>query len=251
MSPPDAERACFGFEEVSRTEHRHRIGRVFSDVASRYDLMNDCMSLGLHRLWKRFAVQLARPRRGERVLDLAAGTCDLAALIAPRVGAEGLVLACDRNPRMLSLGRDRMLRRGLVSNLRYVVGAAEDLPCREGVFHLATIAFGLRNMTDRAAALRGVYARLRPGGRLLVLEFSRPRPRFLRPAWRAYCLSCLPRLGAWIAGDGPSYRYLGESVLSFPGAARIAGELERAGFRELRRHALAGGVVTAHLAWKL
>ena len=240
----------FGFQEVSAAEHRQRVARVFSKVAPRYDLMNDAMSLGMHRAWKAFAVGLARPRPGDRVLDVAAGTCDLAALLAPRVGETGWVLACDVNPGMLQRGRDRMLRRGLVDRLRYVVGDAENLPCQAGAFSLVTIAFGLRNVADRAAALRGMYAALCPGGRLLVLEFSQVRVRALRAAYRRYCLSGLPLLGSWITGDPAGYRYLAESVLSFPGAACIADELAQAGFRELRRYHLAGGILAAHLGWK-
>lgn len=238
----------FGFEHTTSAGKRARVMQVFSSVATSYDRMNDLMSLGLHRLWKLHTVQLARIHPGERVLDAAGGTGDITRLCHPRVGAGGEVVLCDLNADMLTHARDRLLDAGIAGGVHYVLGDLERLPLRAGYFDCALIAFGLRNLADPAAGLAELRRVVRPGGRLLVLEFSRPALRALRPLYRRYCLDWLPRLGRLVAGDGASYRYLGESIQGYPPARTITRRLERAGWRAVESFLLAGGIAALHRA---
>jgi demethylmenaquinone methyltransferase/2-methoxy-6-polyprenyl-1,4-benzoquinol methylase len=238
----------FGFEQVAEGEKARRVGQVFDRVAERYDVMNDLMSLGLHRAWKAFAVQVARPRPGERVLDVAAGSGDLARAIAKRVGAAGQVWLTDINHRMLARGRDRLLDAGTMAPAAQC--DAERLPFPDGTFDLVTVGFGLRNMTRKDAALAEMTRTLKPGGRLVVLEFSRVwKP--LERAYDAYSFGVLPWLGQRVAGDGAAYRYLAESIRMHPDQVTLAGMMERAGLSKVDYFNLAAGVVALHRGYKL
>jgi len=241
----------FGFERVSERDKTRRVAQVFSSVANRYDLMNDLMSWGLHRLWKRFAIATAGIRSGDRVLDLAGGTGDLAALITERVGAEGCVVLADINGDMLRLGRDRLLNQGIVSGLAYVQANAEALPFEDNAFDVLTLAFGLRNVTEKNRALASMCRVLRPGGVALILEFSHVVLPLLRTLYDRYSFAVLPRLGALVAGDGDSYRYLVESIRTFPEQAEFAQMMATAGFGDVRWNNLSAGIVAVHRGYKL
>lgn len=238
----------FGFERVPEGDKRARVGRVFDRVASRYDLMNDLMSLGLHRLWKAFAVNVARVRRGERVLDVAAGSGDLARAFARRVGPQGEVWVTDINRRMLERGRDRLLDDGRL--LPAAQCDAERLPFAGGTFDCVSVAFGLRNMTRKDAALAEMARVLRPGGRLVVLEFSRVWAPLEKP-YALYSFGVLPWLGERVAGDGAAYRYLAESIRVHPAQAELAAMMERAGFAAVEYFNLSAGVAAVHRGVKL
>ena len=223
------------------------VRRVFDSVAERYDVMNDLMSLGLHRLWKAFAISIARPRAGERVLDIATGSGDLAAALAPRVMPGGEVWITDINRRMLERGRDRVLDRGLM--LPAVQCDAERLPFPAGYFDCVTVGFGLRNMTDKEAALAEMARVLKPGGRLVVLEFSKVwKP--LERAYDWYSFKVLPWLGDKVAGDAGAYRYLAESIRAHPDQAVLAGMLRAAGLADVEVFNLAAGVVAIHRGYR-
>ncbi|MBM5810606.1 MAG: bifunctional demethylmenaquinone methyltransferase/2-methoxy-6-polyprenyl-1,4-benzoquinol methylase UbiE [Gammaproteobacteria bacterium] len=244
-SPPGAT-VDFGYQQVSPAEKTARVRGVFDSVAGRYDLMNDLMSGGLHRLWKRFALTQTGLRPGQRALDVAAGTGDLSALLARQVGPAGLVVVSDINREMLARGRDRLIDRGFTGNVTFVQANAECLPFADASFDCVTIGFGLRNVTDKDAALRSMRRVLRPGGRLLVLEFSRPQAPGLEPLYDVYSFRLLPRLGALVAGDAPSYRYLAESIRRHPDQPALAAMMQAAGFEDCRWHNLAGGIVALH-----
>jgi demethylmenaquinone methyltransferase/2-methoxy-6-polyprenyl-1,4-benzoquinol methylase len=233
----------FGYQRVREEEKASRVGAVFDGVASRYDVMNDLMSLGLHRYWKRFALAVARPRAGERVLDVATGSGDLAAALARAVGPRGEVWATDVNRSMLERGRDRLLDEGRV--LPAVQCDAERLPFPAGRFDCVTVAFGLRNMTHKDAALAEMARVLRPGGRLVVLEFSRVWPPLAR-AYDAYSFQVLPWLGARVAGNADAYRYLAESIRMHPDQATLARMMEEAGLAAVEVFNLMAGVVAVH-----
>jgi len=238
----------FGFSEVPEAEKAKRVGAVFDRVAQRYDLMNDLMSLGLHRLWKTFAVEIARPRPGERILDVATGSADLARALSRRVGPHGSVWLTDINRSMLERGRDRALDRGLLAPA--VQCDAERLPFAGASFDCVTVAFGLRNMTHKDIALAEMARVLKPGGRLVVLEFSRVwKP--LEPAYDLYSFKVLPWLGARIAGDAAAYRYLAESIRVHPDQATLAGMLEQAGLSRVEVFNLAAGVVAVHRGYRI
>jgi demethylmenaquinone methyltransferase/2-methoxy-6-polyprenyl-1,4-benzoquinol methylase len=243
--------ADFGYERVPRDEKKGRVRGVFDSVAPRYDLMNDVMSLGLHRLWKRFAVAQSGLKKGQAALDVAAGSGDLSLLLARRVGATGRVVVTDINARMLARGRDRLLDEGLVGNIAFVETDAEALPFKTETFHCVTIGFGLRNVTDKAAALASMYRVLKPGGRLLVLEFSKPHLGPLEPVYEAYSFQVLPRLGAWLAGDAESYRYLAESIRRHPDQAALKELMERQGFERCEYFNLSAGIVALHVGFRL
>jgi demethylmenaquinone methyltransferase / 2-methoxy-6-polyprenyl-1,4-benzoquinol methylase len=236
----------FGYEKVSPEEKTARVRGVFDSVAGNYDLMNDLMSGGLHRLWKRFALLQTGLRPGQRALDVASGTGDLGAGLARQVGKEGLTVLTDINREMLSRGRDRLIDKGLGAQVAFVIANAECLPFADGSFDCVTIGFGLRNVTDKPAALASMRRVLRPGGRLLVLEFSRPRPE-IRAAYDAYSFNVLPRLGGIVAGDAASYRYLAESIRMHPDQETLAAMIREAGFDDCRWHNLAAGVVALHV----
>jgi demethylmenaquinone methyltransferase/2-methoxy-6-polyprenyl-1,4-benzoquinol methylase len=248
MSEPDRKDTDFGYERVPRSDKAARVGAVFDRVAERYDLMNDLMSLGLHRLWKSFAIQIARPRRGERVLDVAAGSGDLAEALARRVAPGGEVWLCDVNRRMLERGRDRMLNAGLLAPA--VQCDAERLPFPAAHFDCVTVAFGLRNMTRKDAALAEMARVLKPGGRLVVLEFSKVwKP--LEPAYDLYSFKVLPWLGERVAGDAAAYKYLAESIRMHPDQATLAGMMEKAGLSQVEFFNLAAGVVAVHRGYRI
>lgn len=234
----------FGFESVDESEKAGRVRGVFDSVAARYDLMNDVMSLGLHRAWKAYTVAVAGIEPGHRVLDIAGGTGDLAEAFARRVGTAGVVVHTDINESMLVRGRDRLTDRGVI--LPTVICDAERLPFPSAAFDRVAVAFGLRNMTDKAAALTEMARVLRPGGRLLVLEFSRVAEPLRRP-YDWYSFQVLPRLGRWIAGDSESYRYLAESIRMHPDQQELKAIMGDCGFGHVDVHNLTGGVVALHV----
>jgi demethylmenaquinone methyltransferase/2-methoxy-6-polyprenyl-1,4-benzoquinol methylase len=238
----------FGFAEVAEDEKAGRVGRVFTSVASRYDLMNDVLSGGLHRLWKAFTVRQAQVRPGMRVLDVAGGTGDLARAFAREVGPQGQVVLTDINPEMLAAGRDRLLDAGVL--LPLVRCDAEQLPFRDGSFDIVAVAFGLRNMTRKDRALAEMRRVLKPGGKLMVLEFSRIwKP--LAPLYDAYSFRVMPWLGERIAGDGPSYRYLAESIRVHPTQQELAQMLEQAGLERVQWFNFAAGVCALHVGYRI
>src|SRR5260221_57110 len=242
------EETDFGFEKIPKEEKAARVGAVFDRVAERYDLMNDLMSLGLHRAWKAFAVEVARPRPGEHVLDVAAGSGDLARALARRVAPFGEVWLADMNLRMLTRGRDRMLDAGLASPA--VQCDAERLPFADARFDLVTVGFGLRNMTHKDAALAEMSRVLKPGGRLVVLEFSKVWKPLQKP-YDLYSFHVLPWLGEKVAGDAAAYRYLAESIRMHPDQRALAAMLERAGLAQVDYFNLAAGAVAVHRGVKL
>jgi demethylmenaquinone methyltransferase/2-methoxy-6-polyprenyl-1,4-benzoquinol methylase len=243
-------RTHFGFTEVPRAEKAARVDEVFDSVAARYDLMNDLMSGGLHRLWKRFALARAGIRPGQRALDLATGSGDLALGIARRLGDGGLLVASDINASMLERGRDRLTDAGVGARIEFVQADAERLPFAPRSFDCITIGFGLRNVTDQGRALAEMFAALRPGGRLVVLEFSHPALAWFRRLYDAYSFAVLPRLGQWVAGDAQSYRYLAESIRMHPDQATLAGMMREAGLVRCGWNNLTGGVVAIHTGFR-
>jgi demethylmenaquinone methyltransferase/2-methoxy-6-polyprenyl-1,4-benzoquinol methylase len=237
----------FGFQTVDEAEKGARVRGVFDSVASRYDVMNDLMSLGMHRAWKAYTVAVADLRPGARVLDIAGGTGDLARAFAKRVGATGMVVHSDINEAMLRQGRDRLIDEGLL--LPSLICDAETLPLRSDSFDVVCVAFGLRNMTHKERALAEMNRVTKPGGRLLVLEFSKvARP--LAKAYDWYSFKVLPRLGAWVAGDADSYRYLAESIRLHPDQSELKAMMKRAGFGHVDVHNLSAGVVALHVGIK-
>jgi demethylmenaquinone methyltransferase/2-methoxy-6-polyprenyl-1,4-benzoquinol methylase len=239
----------FGFREVPVGEKQKLVGEVFSSVAGKYDLMNDLMSLGVHRLWKRYLVGTSGVARGDRVLDLAGGTGDIAALLHERVvadGADGEVVVGDINAAMLGVGRDRLTDRGLVRGLRWVQLNAEALPFPDASFDLVTIAFGLRNVTDKPAALREIRRVLKVGGRALVLEFSQVKPEWFRPIYDFHSFKVLPALGQLFAKDSASYQYLAESIRKHPDQETLQAMMAEAGFARCSHRNLSGGIVAIH-----
>jgi len=240
----------FGFEQVDWDDKARRVGAVFDSVAGRYDLMNDLMSFGVHRLWKRFAVERSGVRAGQRVLDLAGGTGDLAERLAARVGPTGEVVVADINASMLNHGRDRLLDHGIAGSVEFVQADAEHLPFPDAGFDLITIAFGLRNVTDKQAALNEMYRVLKPGGRVLVLEFSKPVAPGLKPLYDFYSFRILPLMGRAVARDADSYRYLAESIRMHPGQDELKTMLEQAGFENTEYFNLSGGIVALHRGYR-
>jgi demethylmenaquinone methyltransferase/2-methoxy-6-polyprenyl-1,4-benzoquinol methylase len=236
----------FGFQRVPWRDKARRVRGVFDSVADRYDLMNDLMSAGTHRLWKRFLLSQTRLRPGQRALDVAGGTGDVAAGMARQVGTTGLVVLSDINAAMLARGRDRLLNEGHAANTLALQLDAEQLPFPDRSFHCVTIAFGLRNVTDKAAALAAMGRVLKPGGQLLVLEFSQLAVPALRPLYDAYSFQVLPRLGQLIAGDAESYRYLAESIRKHPDQDKLLGMMQEAGLENCSYTNLSGGVVAVH-----
>jgi len=236
----------FGYERVKTAEKAGRVREVFDSVAAQYDLMNDLMSGGLHRLWKRFTIELSAVRSGQTVLDIAGGTGDLAAKFSKLVGADGKVILADINAAMLSVGRDRLIDKGALSNIDVVQADAQFLPFEDNSIDCITIAFGLRNVTDKAKALRSMHRVLKPGGRVLVLEFSKPTSPLLSKVYDAYSFSALPAMGKLIADDADSYRYLAESIRKHPDQESLLEMVEDAGFVDCRYHNMTGGIVAVH-----
>jgi demethylmenaquinone methyltransferase/2-methoxy-6-polyprenyl-1,4-benzoquinol methylase len=249
MADPDRI-ADFGFEKVPWADKAARVHSVFASVAAKYDVMNDLMSFGLHRVWKQFTLSLTGLRPGQRALDVAGGTGDLAAGMLRQVGKSGYVVLSDINPSMLEVGRDKLLDRGHTGNVECVIADAEKLPFDDESFDCVTIGFGLRNVTDKAAALAAMHRVLKVGGQLLVLEFSKPIASSLQPVYDAYSFKVLPFLGQMVAGDAASYRYLAESIRMHPDQDTLLDMLRTAGFAQARYHNLSGGIVAVHRGYK-
>lgn len=240
----------FGYETVDIDDKARRVRGVFDSVAGNYDLMNDLMSAGLHRLWKRFTIEQAAVRRGQHVLDLAGGTGDLAKTFAGKVGSNGRVVLADINVSMLKEGRRRLTDAGVAGNLSIIQVDAEKLPFAESSFDCITIAFGLRNVTDKNAALTSMLRVLKPGGKALVLEFSEPSAA-LKPAYDLYSFKVLPLIGKLVANDESSYRYLAESIRMHPDQETLLDMMAEAGFEKCRYHNLAGGIVALHVGYRI
>ena len=240
----------FGFRDVAESDKARLVGEVFTSVARNYDIMNDLMSFGVHRLWKRHFVATSGVREGDHVLDLAGGTGDIAALLLPRVGASGRIVIADINGDMLRVGRERLTDRGLLRGLDYSQVDAEALPFPDQSFDCVTMAFGLRNVTRKEQALAEIHRVLKVGGRALVLEFSAVREPLLKPLYDFHSFSILPRIGRLIAGDEASYRYLAESIRVHPGQEELKAMMKKGGFGHVDYHNLTGGVAALHVAIK-
>jgi demethylmenaquinone methyltransferase/2-methoxy-6-polyprenyl-1,4-benzoquinol methylase len=247
----DEKTTHFGYQDVPVSEKAGRVRQVFDSVANKYDLMNDLMSFGIHRLWKRQTIELSGVRKGQQVLDLAAGTGDLSARFSGLVGDDGLVVFSDINASMLQVGRERMEDRGRVGNLHYVQADAQHLPFQNNHFDCATIGFGLRNVTDKQLALDAIFRCLKPGGRLLILEFSKPTNRALEKVYDLYSFSLLPKIGKLVTNDEESYRYLAESIRMHPDQETLKGMMQQAGFERCDYYNLTGGIVAIHRGYKL
>ncbi|MDR1076689.1 MAG: bifunctional demethylmenaquinone methyltransferase/2-methoxy-6-polyprenyl-1,4-benzoquinol methylase UbiE [Xanthomonadaceae bacterium] len=241
----------FGYRDVPVAEKQKLVGQVFTSVARKYDLMNDLMSFGIHRIWKRYFVGTAQVKPGDVVLDLAGGTGDVAALLRGRVGDRGRIVLGDINAGMLSVGRDRMTDRGLVAGIDYVQCNAEALPFPDNGFDLVTIAFGLRNVTDKDAALREMQRVLKVGGQARVLEFSEVRPRWFRPLYDFHSFQVLPRLGRLFVDDPGSYQYLAESIRQHPPQEQLKQMMENAGLSRCQYVNLSAGIVAVHTGYKV
>lgn len=240
----------FGYKTVEAENKASMVADVFHSVAAQYDVMNDLMSFGIHRLWKRFTIDASGVRPGNKVLDLAGGTGDLTAKFSQIVGKDGQVILADINSSMLNVGRDKLRDRGLVQNIEYVQANAESLPFEDNTFDIITIAFGLRNVTDKDKALRSMYRVLKPGGRLLVLEFSKPEHEILNKAYDFYSFNILPKMGELVAKDGESYQYLAESIRMHPDQDTLEDMMKSAGFEQTTYKNLTGGIVALHKGYK-
>jgi len=236
----------FGYRDVAVEEKEQLVRGVFDSVAGKYDLMNDLMSMGVHRLWKRHFIAISNIQPGQRVLDVAGGTGDITALLRKRVGASGSVVLSDINESMLEVGRKRLEDRGIVGNIEYSVANAEKLPFPDAEFDAVTIAFGLRNVTNKDAALREMFRVLKPGGRAMILEFSKVEFGGLKKIYDAYSFGILPRIGKLVADDEESYRYLAESIRKHPAQDELADMMVAAGFSNVTYRNLTGGVVAIH-----
>lgn len=242
----DKQTTHFGYEEVPVEEKAGRVEQVFDSVARRYDVMNDLMSMGVHRFWKRVALERSGVRRGHAVLDIAGGTGDLTAKFVERVGPTGRVVLADINASMLQVGRDRLMDRGIGAQVEIVQADAQALPFPDNTFDCITIAFGLRNVTDKDAALASMTRVLKPGGRLLILEFSKPVNAVFEKVYDQYSFHILPRIGKWVANDAESYRYLAESIRMHPDQPTLKAMMENAGLERVEYTNMTGGVVALH-----
>lgn len=240
----------FGFENIKAGDKARKVAGVFHSVAAKYDIMNDLMSAGVHRLWKRATVEMSAVRPGHKVLDLAGGTGDLAAKFSHLVGDAGQVVLADINGSMLSLGRDKLLNAGIAKNVAFAQSDAQYLPFKDNTFDCVSIAFGLRNVTDKDLALAAILRVLKPGGRLLILEFSTPTSSTLETLYDKYSFHVLPFMGKLVANDADSYRYLAESIRKHPDQARLKGMMETAGFAQCTYTNMTGGVVALHKGFK-
>lgn len=247
----DKETTHFGYRNVEKEEKAGLVAGVFHSVAAKYDVMNDLMSMGIHRIWKRFTIELSGVRKGNAVLDIAGGTGDLAAKFAEIVGPEGRVVLADINDSMLLVGRDKLLDTGRIANIEFVQADAQYLPFPDDSFDCITIALGLRNVTDKDLALRSMLRVLKPGGRLLVLEFSKPQNELLSKAYDAYSFRVLPVMGQLVANDSESYQYLAESIRMHPDQETLLGMMEDAGFVQCEYHNMTGGIVALHKGVKV
>lgn len=241
----------FGYEDVSWDEKQGKVAGVFHSVAQKYDIMNDLMSMGVHRLWKRLTIELSGVRKGQRVLDIAGGTGDLAAKFSRLVGPEGEVILADINDSMLKVGRDRLADKGIAGNIQFVQANAQCLPFADDHFDCITIAFGLRNVTDKDEALRSMYRVLKPGGQLMVLEFSKPTVKALNPIYDTYSFKILPFIGKLVTNDAESYQYLAESIRMHPDQETLKEMMEKAGFSQCQYHNLTAGIVALHRGFKI
>jgi demethylmenaquinone methyltransferase/2-methoxy-6-polyprenyl-1,4-benzoquinol methylase len=239
----------FGYQEVPVTEKARHVADVFHSVASKYDVMNDLMSLGVHRLWKWLTIQQSGVRRGSKVLDIAGGTGDLTRRFSKLVGDSGKVILADINASMLNVGRDRLTNLGVISNVEFVQANAECLPFPDNYFDCITIAFGLRNVTDKDKALASMYRVLKPGGQLMVLEFSKP-DEWLAPIYDTYSFKLLPKIGKLVANDEESYRYLAESIRMHPDQATLKAMMEAVGFERCEYQNMSSGIVALHRGYK-
>jgi len=240
----------FGYQKVPTEQKTEKVAEVFHSVAKQYDIMNDLMSLGIHRLWKRFTISIAKPHQGDKILDLAGGTGDLTKQFAKRIGEKGRIILSDINNSMLSVGRDRLIDQGICHNINYVQANAESLPFANNDFNIITIGFGLRNVTHKEKALAEMYRCLKPGGKAIVLEFSKPVVKPLNPIYDLYSFKILPKLGKIIAKDADSYQYLAESIRMHPDQETLKQMMQTAGFDKVEYHNLTGGIVAVHVGYK-
>jgi len=241
----------FGYKDVPTEEKQAMVADVFHSVAAKYDVMNDLMSFGVHRLWKRFTIDMSGVRPGNKVLDLAGGTGDLTKKFSKIVGPAGKVVLADINSSMLEVGRERLTNQGYVGNIEYVQANAQYLPFEDNTFDAITIAFGLRNVTDKDEALRSMFRVLKPGGRLLVLEFSQTKNPLLKKAYDLYSFTALPFMGKLVTNDSESYKYLAESIRMHPDQETLKGMMEDAGFNRVSYHNMTGGMVALHRGIKV
>ena len=241
----------FGFASIPKDKKKSRVRAVFDSVAEQYDIMNDVMSLGLHRLWKRFVVAQSGLKAGQKALDVAAGSGDLSLGLLKRVGPTGRVIVTDINTAMLRRGRDRLVNAGMTGNVEYAEADAENLPFKSEVFNCVTIGFGLRNLTDKSSALRSMRRVLKPGGRVLVLEFSKPNFGPLNRFYDMYSFQVLPKLGQLLANDAASYQYLAESIRKHPGQEQLKALMVEQGFERCCYYNLSGGIVSVHVGFRL
>lgn len=244
------EKTHFGFKEVDVKDKVKRVGDVFSNVASKYDIMNDAMSFGMHRLWKRTFLTLAKPKAGDHALDLAAGTGDVTKLLSKEVGNSGKVISSDINPDMLEQGRKKLMDQGIFNNVEFVTANAEKLPFGDDQFDLITMAFGLRNVTDKGKALKEMVRTLKPGSAAYILEFSKPAYAWLETLYDQYSFKVIPKLGEWVANDKESYQYLVESIRMHPGQEDLKSLMGQSGFDKVDYFNLMGGVVAIHRGYK-
>ncbi|MBF0109767.1 MAG: bifunctional demethylmenaquinone methyltransferase/2-methoxy-6-polyprenyl-1,4-benzoquinol methylase UbiE [Magnetococcales bacterium] len=241
----------FGFSEIPLNEKVDRVRQVFDSVVDRYDLMNDLMSLGIHRLWKRFAIRRLRIRPGQKILDVAGGTGDLTRLMHPRLEGNGSIIVYDINANMLEKGRARLTDQGIVTGIEWIQGNAEELPFADNSFDIACIGFGIRNVTQIEAAIQEMIRVIKPGGTFLCLEFSKISISILQPLYDAYSFKILPELGQRVANDRDSYQYLVESIRRFPDQETFATMLKNNGLSGVRHHNLTGGIAAVHHGWKV
>jgi demethylmenaquinone methyltransferase/2-methoxy-6-polyprenyl-1,4-benzoquinol methylase len=247
---PDEPTTHFGYRTVKEEDKSGLVAEVFQSVAPKYDIMNDLMSLGMHRLWKRFTIQQAAIKKGHRILDVASGTGDLAIAFAKLVGPTGHVIMTDINEAMLDAGRDRLLDQGVIGNIECMQADAENLPFASNDFDRVTIAFGLRNVTDKLTALKSMYRVLKPGGKLLILEFSKPQIPLLSKFYDFYSFNIIPKIGGLVANDSASYQYLVESIRMHPDQEKLKSMMTEAGFEDTEYFNLSGGIVALHQGYK-
>lgn len=240
----------FGFESIEWAEKEKKVGEIFHSVAAKYDFMNDLLSLMFHRFWKWFTIEVGHVRQGQRVLDIAGGSGDLTRLLSKKVGHQGAVILADINVSMLLVGRDRLLDEGIYENVNFVQANAEALPFVSNDFHCVTMGFGLRNVTDKEAALRSIFRVCKPGGKVIILEFSTPSSKALKSLYDWYSFNIVPKLGGYFANDAASYQYLVESIRMHPCQEDLKSMIEAAGFEDCRYLNLSGGIVALHVAYK-